>query len=130
MKNQKFWQTNDFKKLESEWYEKLEKDKFQDAEKKINGKLVLKQRATNCYRSSKTLERETKQRYFELLGQKLHLEKEFRDEVEEFIIEKRSQGFKIKEICQILRRINERNHRDTIRETLRKYEIKWRIKIK
>lgn len=124
----KFWQTKDFIELEKEWYEKLEKSKFEDAEKRVGGEWVLKQRSSNSYRGSCETQREGKRRYFELLAQFFHSETRFLDEVEEFVMEKRACGHTINAISAILKRAKERNYRGAVRRIIKKYEKKWRIK--
>lgn len=123
----KFWQTKKFKEIEKEWYAKLSADKFPDAEQLINGKLVLRQKANNCYRQACQVARENKLRYFELLGACFHKEA-FKDDVEAFVMEQRAHGVKIKRICEELKAMGERNHRDTVYLIIRKYEVKWGIK--
>lgn len=127
---QKFWQTEEFRQLEKEWYERLEKNNFEDIEKTLNGKSVLKQRASNCYRSSSEAEREGKLRYYELLCHNFHKETQFKSEAEEFIIERRSQGLSIKRISEQLEIAGERCHRMTVRRVIQRFEAKWGMKSK
>lgn len=124
----KFWQTKKFKQLEQEWYRRLEEEKFSDLEKWVGGTLTLRQEASNCYRQAPAVVWENKQRYFELLGVYFHQEKEFKDEVEAFVMEQRANGVSIKRISKELETMGERCHRQTIRTIVRKYEVKWGIK--
>jgi len=124
----KFWQTKEFIELEKEWYLKLEKAKFEDVEKQINGNGALKQRASNCYRSASQIERENKQRYYELLQQALEDEVGFRDHVERLVMDRKASGITITNICIELDEMGERCYRGTIRKIIKKYEIKWRVK--
>lgn len=121
----KFWKTQKFKALQTEWEEKLRKSGFVDIE---DDKRRLKQSATNCYRTTTQTIIESKRRYYELLGQGYHQETEFKDTVERIVMFLRSKGFKIKDICFGLKSIKKRNHRQTIRLIIRHYEIKWKIK--
>ena len=123
----KFWQTPSFKALQKQWECKLKESGFEDAEKTIKEERRLKQRASNSYRGACLLIREAKRRYFELLGVWYHKEK-WSDSVEAFVLERRSQGTRIKQISEELRAKGERCHRETIRGIIRKYEIKWGIK--
>lgn len=123
----KFWQTQKFKALQSEWEEKLIKSGFVDIE---DERRRLRQNASNSYRTTTHAIIEGKQRYYELLGQGYHNEKCFRDTVERIVMLLRSRGFKIKDICHGLRLMKKRNHRDTIRRIIRHYEIRWKIKKK
>ncbi len=119
----KFWQTRRFKLLQDEWYKRIEND----AEKIINGEHVLKQRASNSYRSINRIARENKQRYYELLGSYFHKEA-FQDGVEKLVMERKANGITIRLISEELKRIGERCHRETIRHIIQKYEKKWGIK--
>lgn len=124
----KFWQTNEFKRIEKKWYQILKDEKFSDHEQTINGKSILKQNASNCYRGKSKIERENRLRYYELLGHFFSAETEFEDWVESFIMQRRSEGVKIIQISKELELANERCYRGTIRKIIQKYEIKWRIK--
>ena len=123
----KFWQSQKFKKLQSKWEEKLRASGFKDIEDEKNR---LRQNAGNSYRTTTHVLIENKRRYYELLAQGYHQEKEFRDTVERIIILLRYRGLKIKDICYGLEAINERSHRDTVRKILRRYETRWKIRTK
>lgn len=124
---QKFWRAPKFKELEKVWEKKLADSGFIDAEKLINATRVFRQRASNSYRGEFSVICENKQRYYELLGHYYHDEK-FQDPVNALVMERRSNGIKIKHICIELKKLGERNHRDTIRKIIRFYEFKWGIK--
>lgn len=119
----KFWNTIRFKEIQEIWYEKLKSSEFNDIENE-NG--LLKQNAGNSYRTTNGTLIEGKRRYYELLGHGLH-DEEFRSEVDRLVIELRSEGRRIKDICEELERIGERRHTDTVRKILRYYEGKWKI---
>lgn len=126
----KFWQTKKFKALQNKWEKKLLESGFVDAEKMFYGSLHLKQPVCNyVYRYNMFVEavRENRQLYFELLGEFFHKE-QFNDEVERLIMERRAEGVKIKHICEELKSLKERCHRQTVRLIIRKYEIKWGIR--
>lgn len=123
----KFYQTNKFKELQRVWERKLAEAKFNDVEININGRRYLRQRANNSYRAQVQIMRESKQLYYNLLGQHFH-EEEFTDQVHKMIMERRSNGVKIKAISGELRAMGERCHRETIRHIIRFYEVKWKIK--
>jgi hypothetical protein len=110
-----------------EWEAKLHEVGFADAEKLINGYPVLRQRASNAYRQASLLERRQKLRYYELLGFGFHSET-FDDPVEALVMERRSQGVSIHNICIELKAMGERCHRETIRHIIVKFETKWQIK--
>ena len=124
----KYWQTDEFKKQEKEWYQKLEEEKFKDIEKIIGGRSVLRQRSTNCYRNSPQAVLEAKLRYYELLGEYTFRENGFRDSAERLIMQRRAAGVKIVDICKELEAMGERRYRGTVRFIIQKYEKKWQIK--
>lgn len=124
---QKFWKTKTFLTLQREWDQKLKASGFEDAEKSIGGTARLKQRASNSYRGAIQVLREAKLEYYRSLTYHFH-ETEFSDEVERLIMERRAEGVLIKSICEQLRSMGERCHRETVRHIIRKYEIKWGMK--
>lgn len=126
----KFWETNEFKELEKEWYRKLEENKFLDIEKKKNGESFLRQRSGYCYRRTIQNQVSARQEYYELMAQCFQSEFRFKDEIEEYVMEKTAHGGSINEISRVLRNINERYHRGTIRLIIQKFEARWGIKKK
>jgi hypothetical protein len=126
--NQKFWQTPEFKQLEKEWYKKLEKNKFKDIEKNKNHGFGGYQLASNSYRGASLVEREAKLKFYELMGEALWRENSFRDEVERFVMHRRSEGAPIKAICCELKEMGARCHRVTIERIVREYIDKWQIR--
>lgn len=122
----KFWRTPRFKSLQSEWERKLKESGFIDVERE--GKLI--QNAPNSYRTKVEVMIEAKRRYYDLLGQGVHEEPDFRDDVERYIITRRAEGVQIKQIGIELKATGHRNSVETIRLTLRHYEKKWGIKRK
>lgn len=122
-----FWKSKDFKALQNEWYQRLEELGFQDAEQSIGGDLVLKQRSDHPYKGIDQFSREMKEMYFAILAQKVH-EAEFRNEVDCLIMTWHAEGANIKSILQELTRLGKTRGRDTIRWTIRKYEMAWGLK--
>ena len=129
MKNPKFWQTKTFQEIEKHWHDKLKESGFKDQEEILNGNYILKQRASNCFRSLRQVEREARQEYYSQMGFQAGQET-FSDAIEQLVMERRSMGVKIKDICQELRALNERCHRYTIYRIIHKYEVKWGLKKK
>lgn len=121
-KTRKFWQTSQFKSLQKVWEQKLRDSGFKDAE--ADGK--LRQNAANSYRTKELAVIESKQSYYEVLGQKYH-EEQFKDQVDAYVIERRSQGVSLIQIRQELKSQGKKNGRETIRKIIRFYERKWRI---
>lgn len=123
----KFFQTKAFKALQIEWDEILRRSGFKDAEKRQGANDQLRQRASNAYRGAPETIRENKAHYYELLGEFFYQEV-FDDDVERLVMERRSEGVKIKDISRELRELGERSHRETIRHIIYKFEAKWGIK--
>ncbi len=88
---------------------------------------MLRQHASNSYRSAPKVVRESKQRYYELLGHGYSGE-EFSDPVEKIVMERKSNGISIKQISIELKTLNQRSHRETIRHIIQKYEVKWGLR--
>lgn len=126
----KFWQTKEFKDLEAEWYGKLEEQEFTDIEKTVNGKNLLKQNASNCYGRASITTIDAKQRYYELLQQAFEEEIEFKDCIERLVMERKSCGIRIKNICLELEEMGKKRYRGTVRKIINKYEAKWGVKKK
>lgn len=147
----KFWRSSEFKKLQSEWEEKLRQSGFEDAEKEVGGDRVLKQRADYAYRSSTTATIEAKEEYFQLLSSWVRIETQFDGESffqlplplpgvdplelkrnissDRLIMEMTAAGKNIQEISRELkRRRMEKHNRDTIRYIRRRYEDRWGIR--
>jgi hypothetical protein len=129
----KFWQSQAFKNLEKEWYCLLKESGFKDAEKEVDGEIVLAHITNNQghYTSNVLRQRSIEevrhtQFYFELLFQKFHEEKNFCDNSDKLIMEKTAEGWTIKQISKELKRLRlKKYNRDTIRYIRRRYEHKW-----
>lgn len=119
----KFWQTRKFKDLQKEWEEKLRDSGFVDHEK--NG--FLTQNALNCYRTIDRLKIEAKERYYELLGQ-FHHEEDYSCPIEEFVMERLSEGATRRQINRELKEQGLGRTRETVRNIIRFFEKKWQIK--
>lgn len=122
--SKKFWQLQNFKELQNEWYRRLSELEFNDIE---DDKGKLKQNAGNSYRTTNHTIINAKLRYYELLGIWNH-EKGFRDDVEKLVMERRANGVMIKDICLELESMGERCHRQTVRWIIQFYERKWKIR--
>ena len=126
----KFYQSNDFKKLEEEWTQKLAENGFQDAEKKIAGERVLRQSADYAFRRKEhdQIYREAKLEYFSLLSAKMSTAK-FEDQSDRLIMQRTADGKSISEISNELKSLGWKKHnRDTIRYIRRRYETRWGIR--
>ncbi len=130
---QKFWQTKEFIELEREWYLKLERDGFKDAEEKTDRDVKLRQYSTGAlvrYRLDSPLVRECRQKYYELLAQAFDGETEFQSAIEQLVMKRRSSGVKIVDICKELASMRKKRHRETVSLIIQKFEKKWQIKKK
>ena len=123
--DKKYYQTKEFLTLEKEWKDKLKESGFKDIE---NGQNQLKQRASNVYRQADEITREAKIHYFELLVAHVELNK-FDNEIDKLVMTLKSQGKKIKEICEQLEKKGKKRYRRTVRLIIRRYETKWKIKL-
>lgn len=119
-----FWKSLSFKALQAEWYQRLEKAGFQDAERLTGAEMVLKQRASHPYKGIPEFERDIKQAYFAILAQRLH-ETAFKDEIDKLIMTWHAEGHTVKMICEDLDNLGEPRNRNTIRYMIRRYEMAW-----
>lgn len=122
-----FWKTSSFKLLQLSWYQRLEKEGFQDAEKMVNDELVLKQNAEYVYRKVDSLGVASKEAYYFLLGKCVH-NSEFESEADRLIMVMFAQGSALKLIGQALKKQGMPRCRLTIRVTIRKYEMIWGLR--
>ena len=123
----KYWQTIQFKKLEKEWDLTLKEAGFIDAERTVGDERVLSQNAPNAYRQTNKVIIESKVEYFTLLTKHAGDEK-FEDKIDELVMNLRANGYKIREICENLKQIGQKCHRQTVRFIIRGYEHKWGIR--
>lgn len=122
-----FWETKNFKELQSLWDDILKDSGFIDIEENVGKDKELKQNSSNVYRSSSSIECEAKLQYHRLLSECAQ-KTEFDDEIDRFIMLKRAEGLKICEISDELKKIKQKNHRQTIRYIIRKWEKEWGIR--
>jgi hypothetical protein len=117
-----FWNTKEFKEIQKKWDDVLESNGFNDIEQTIKNERVLKQQSTNAYRQAVDVVRQSKIEYYTVLGQKI-AGAQFENEIDKAVMEKRSEGLKIKEISSIINL-----HRQAIRYIIRRYEKEWGIR--
>lgn len=122
-----FWRTKSFKVLSKTWNQKLEESGFLDAEIELKGDRALRQKATNCYRNASELERETRLRYYALLGYLAH-NTSFPNDLERIVMLRHSEGVTIKEILEELMLYGIIRDRKTIRYIIRRWQAKWGIR--
>lgn len=93
---------NDFKKLQTEWYKKLEDSGFQDVEQDES---TLKEWSLQFLRDRTTRLRESREPYFRLAGHFLH-DYQFETDRDRIIWEYHSEGLKVEEIVDTLKKVN------------------------
>lgn len=120
---------DDFRKLQQEWYEKLQEQGFKDIEKIKGDDLVLSQSATYCFRNVDEFTRELKAEYFRCLAQWVHDEQTvFKNKVHKYILTRHAEGAKGKEIVNELVELGHYRCRNSICFIIRKYEMAWGIR--
>ena len=122
-----YWKTEHFKALQKSWYRRLEEVGFKDAEKLVEGDMVLKQAAEHVFCRADALERETKAAYYRALASRVESET-FKTEIDKMILVMRSEGMKITRISAALSAMGVGRHRHWVRTTIRRYETAWGIK--
>lgn len=120
----KFYETKQFKELEKEWDENLDRSGFCDIEKKMGTGRELKQFSQNVHRRSKSGLKQAREKYFERLSECFQTEI-FLDYkiLSDFI-----SGKKRSEIWRELILLGANVDYETIRFIIRRYEYKWGIK--
>lgn len=117
----KFHETEEFKKQKKDWYQKLKESGFKDIEVVVGNEEKLRQ-------YSKGYANNDKLDYYQALTYYVSSES-FDNETDEFIMIRCSNGTKIKDISDELKKNSKkRSHRETIRYIIRKYEVRWGIK--
>lgn len=122
-----YWQTQHFKALQALWYERLEAQGFEDAEELVDGELVLKQNAQHPLKGADPIEIEQKSTYYRVIGARAH-DHPFRKETDRIIMLMFAEGAKIKTIVEALTQAGARRCRESIRYTIRKYEMQWGLR--
>jgi hypothetical protein len=129
-----YWEAPRFKALQRDWYQRLEEEGFRDAEEIIGGDMVLRQNAEHPYRGSDLLLIASKEAYFKLLRDWVQTG-DFDSETDRIIMSMVSDGTKQRIIMAELNdmgikrpptfKSDQRRCRESIRLTVRKYEIRW-----
>lgn len=120
------WNSPSFKALQKTWYQRLADEGFEDAEELLNGEMELKQSAyhpATKLRNNETA-RLSVEEYYRLLSIKVH-ESEFRSEIDQLIVQRKSEGKMIKDICAELTELGHTRCRNTVVFTIRRYEMCW-----
>jgi hypothetical protein len=126
-----YWKTSalnkSLKELQAAWYERLEREGFQDAEEIVGEEIVLRQIAEHPYRHTDDLMRSSKEAYFRFLTHQIQDER-FSNEIDRLIMTLFADGMKIKPIIEALHQRGVSRCRGTIRFTIRKYEMRWGLR--
>lgn len=120
-----FWKSPAFKALQAEWYQRLEAEGFKDAEEFDGEEVRLKDYSLG--RKREIIMRLQRQRYFAVISEYVQ-QTQFESIVDEIILTWYADGRKIKHICEELKRQGQSRCRETIRFTIRRYEMQWGIK--
>ncbi len=123
-----YWRTKHFKALQIEWYEKLKDTGFDDAEELIGEEMLLRQIAAHPYRGMDDLGITTKKAYYRFMSQMVE-DTKFESSVDYLILKLFAEGTKIHSIVEALTQIGSKRGRDTVRFTIRKYEMKWGLRM-
>lgn len=118
---------NNLRQLQREWYRKLKKTGFVDAEKLSGNDMVLKRSASDAYRQASKVTRDAKQAYFDQMCYHAYQE-HFDKKIDELVIKMRAEGANIKGICAQLKKKGYERHQQTVRFIIRKYENRWGVK--
>lgn len=122
--------TDEFRALQSAWYEKLSNSGFKDVESLEGGELSLKESTYQCYlRKKGYLWILSRRDYFRGLAQAAHQDNAyFRNETDRFILIRYCEGAKICTIVSELILRKEPLRRQAVRFIIRRYEMLWGFK--
>lgn len=135
----RFWKSKAFQELKEEWDEKLKETGFEDAEKEVDGKTVLKRSSYFISSRGKSRDnmKEAEREYCQLLEYLVSREENFEDRLDKIIMERTAEGKSIREISDELKdqpkiklknKMGNKSDRNTIAYVRRRYENKWGIK--
>ena len=118
----KYWETDEFKALQSDWYARLESSGFKDEES-----YYLKRTQFRLDDNKDPIRRKAKEEYFHVLFE-IAMEAEYKSETDFLVLTWHAVGWKIKEIVEELERRGLRRCRTAVRFIIRRYEMKWGIR--
>ena len=113
----------EFKALQTHWYEKAKESGFNDIEPEIK-------RDLSCFfRDKSQLEVATKQEYYQLINQWVYDETtQFRNDFDKHVMRLHAEGARIKDIVEHLHALGGNHGRQVVRLIIRRYEMKWKIR--
>jgi hypothetical protein len=128
---EKFWKSKEFEALQREWDLKLLEDGFEDAERRVNGDVLLWKPADRACQdvNAAHVVREGRLEYFTLISQAASEETGYEDYSDQLIMERTGEGRNSREISEELATLGMwKSNRNTIRHVRRRYENKWGIR--
>lgn len=119
------YKTQEFKLLQREWYKRLEQSGFKDIEKESGAGLIMKRSGTEIrYQKKDSVTRSAKERYFEILSEKVETTV-FVDDLDRQIMSFLRDGMSKVEMTK---RLTKKIHRATIYKRMNKYLKAWGLK--
>lgn len=110
-----FYKTAKFKKLQTKWYKKLEKEGFEDAENESNGKTFLKVWHSSYFQTKYTKDAfQSKAAYYRMAAQFLHRHA-FENQLEQAIWLLHSEGLSLRDIA-----VEVCSNKDTVNQVVRR----------
>lgn len=117
--------SDEFKKLQKDWYQRLKENGFKDIEKDER----LNEPVETLFRNTDEFLMPLQEEYYRLLSQAVNDENTvFKNEADRYILTKYSEGMQIKDIVEDLSKLGMPRKRLAIRYIIRRYEMKWKIK--
>lgn len=123
-----------FKLLQKEWYAKLKDAGFADIEIMIDGEMQILNRTYSLLRRGKdfNLTKEYTDEHFSYFNSIAEKATDqdiwFRSDIDRYIMQRHSEGAKIKDICLELKTFSKGKDRYSVRIIIRRYEMLWGIK--
>lgn len=133
----RYWETDSFKALQQDWYQRLKDEGFADAEELVGADMLLKQNAEHVLARVDNIRKDARESYYQQLRRKASVEV-FDSDIDRTILTMLAEGARIRTIidalnCMGIRRPPRyqsefRRCRESIRLTVRKYEIRWGLR--
>ena len=124
----KYWQTQEFLALQKAWYERLNNIGFKDVESKLDGfDPILKELSDKVHRYRYRSKMENHAEYFRVMLDKA-CQSVYDSEIDKIILNMFADGKRYKDIYDFLASQGNRRCLNTLRFTVRKYEVRWGVK--
>lgn len=121
----------EFKKLQTEWYQKLQDSGFKDLEERFENPLCLRiqDRADYYFKRLAPHKRKDKEEYFNVLTAIVYNPStQFKNPTDKFILYAYVEGHRISAIIKSLAQLGVLRNRKTIRILIRRYEMRWHLR--